>query len=1232
MNKKKKKTQFCILFLLTLLSILFFSIPTLSLHAETNLFTGVDNIEVEENSQFNLLQGVSAQTIDGTSLDVTVSNIICKTDNTYQYDGKNTINIGEAGTVYQVEYTATLPTDDSEVYTASRTIISVSKSNQTEESKDGKEIETEASTDSTEENQILKGGKTFKLENLNSTNYYVDLAADIPISNFTLECINDTEGEETCQDLVFEDNVKTIKAGELKLNVPEVVNNKSGKKHSYLYAHIGNVRVYYIGKLHIYSGESAGDYIYYTTDKQITNKTVYAVLKENDKITLSYSHNMDYEIKYQFQDKNGNVIENGPDGKTKDDIFGTDRVVSVTKNKNASISVDIPRGYKATVTAKDASGKTLHSEELGKMMAYDNSKDRNQIVLKDDSPKSMIYKEAFSIKNINEDLTITLRYEKVETLNFKAYMWTQTQYAKTRMKVHDNLEPTESNSNLTSTNHGFVWEFDGITNSEGTCELDQLEINSEIINVPMTYLANKTPITETTTLSTGTIVNLTVTSQGGTNGVNGKRHYRLEVTNCYEDLTISGGNMVGHSHKEYIIRTLEGVSDAAYYVWKEDIKAKGWISMKQDTKIGKARKENSYQDPIKLKRKIGYYSPEISFTTKEGEILQKNGDIGMQFGVADKPFVEYLIKTGDDDNNPSSFRVVTFKNWEKSEDGYYYLRGTTKLENFMKQSDAHGVTLINIKAQPIKIALNYLNGADELGISAPKAENITNLPEKQLGGENGYNVANNPTILVSNAIPTDKANEFVFDHWEIMATDQDDKNPLGYLTGEVKKDDNGNPLVTTSGSKYNVSSDLLGTIDKVFYLDGQPKEENTHAVITVRAVWKKRGNIPTIPYTVRYVIANVRDGQIDESSEKVIAERSHTVNEGAKLVSDLYQDNNKTLATSIQNVLTGDNQTGTDYTQGNSKWVIYEPKTTKQIESVSKDNNVATIYLIQGSDSINVEKIWNNENYQEKEVNVQLQRRVGDKAVWEAVEDKTITLNQDNQWKYTYSVDRYSDINNLIGYQYRVVELDNSGTVIEEGKTVELNGNIYQVGYTKDSQTNTWQITNTRLLDLTIGKVVSGELGDQSKKFTFDILLTDSKGTALNATFDYEGNIKAGYNQSITKPKDGTITFTNGKGQLTLSHGQQIIIKNLPADSKIVVSEQTEDGYSTSYLVDGEEKNVAEFQLVKDSIVEVINTKGMIPDTGLFGKTTGAIFAIVIGASGILCLGYLMMRKRKGMK
>lgn len=78
------------------------------------------------------------------------------------------------------------------------------------------------------------------------------------------------------------------------------------------------------------------------------------------------------------------------------------------------------------------------------------------------------------------------------------------------------------------------------------------------------------------------------------------------------------------------------------------------------------------------------------------------------------------------------------------------------------------------------------------------------------------------------------------------------------------------------------------------------------------------------------------------------------------LVTDLYQDGNKTLSASIQAVLEGENAYGTDYTR-EANWEVYEPATTKKIESVSPGNNVAEIYLIKKTASVTVTKGMNRQ-------------------------------------------------------------------------------------------------------------------------------------------------------------------------------------------------------------------------------------------------------------------------------
>ena len=50
-----------------------------------------------------------------------------------------------------------------------------------------------------------------------------------------------------------------------------------------------------------------------------------------------------------------------------------------------------------------------------------------------------------------------------------------------------------------------------------------------------------------------------------------------------------------------------------------------WNEMHPDTKIAKVGfgGKNKWTDPFRFQRQTGFYKPEISFTTKEGVVLQK---------------------------------------------------------------------------------------------------------------------------------------------------------------------------------------------------------------------------------------------------------------------------------------------------------------------------------------------------------------------------------------------------------------------------------------------------------------------------------------------------------------------------------------------------------------------------------------------------------------------------------
>ena len=139
------------------------------------------------------------------------------------------------------------------------------------------------------------------------------------------------------------------------------------------------------------------------------------------------------------------------------------------------------------------------------------------------------------------------------------------------------------------------------------------------------------------------------------------------------------------------------------------------------------------------------------------------------------------------------------------------------------------------------------------------------------------------------------------------------------------------------------------------------------------------------------------------------------------------------------------------------------------------------------------------------------------------------------------------------------------------------------------------------------------------KEFVFDIQASDSGGQALNGDYSYIGSVKAGFDTQSQKPDNGTLTFQNGKARITLKHGQQIQIKNLPVNAQITVTEQNKNGGSLT--------------LIKHSTVDVVNEKSDIAATGITDNIRGIGAGLGMAAIAVLSFGGLaLLRLKKGRK
>jgi hypothetical protein len=107
-----------------------------------------------------------------------------------------------------------------------------------------------------------------------------------------------------------------------------------------------------------------------------------------------------------------------------------------------------------------------------------------------------------------------------------------------------------------------------------------------------------------------------------------------------------------------------------------------------------------------------------------------------------------------------------------------------------------------------------------------------------------------------------------------------------------------------------------------------------------------------------------------------------------------------------------------------------------------------------------------------------------------------------------------------------------------------------------------------QVADVTVSKILTGKFANMTKSFTFTLRLTDNGGnpTGLGKTYSYVGDVLP--NTGASPPPNGALTLDyQGEAQFSLSHGQTINIKNLPADAKVQIIEDVGDSYEV--LING---------------------------------------------------------------
>ena len=181
---------------------------------------------------------------------------------------------------------------------------------------------------------------------------------------------------------------------------------------------------------------------------------------------------------------------------------------------------------------------------------------------------------------------------------------------------------------------------------------------------------------------------------------------------------------------------------------------------------------------------------------------------------------------------------------------------------------------------------------------------------------------------------------------------------------------------------------------------------------------------------------------------------------------------------------------------------------------------------------------------------------------------------------------------------YKDYKPSNNGTYsgqVETGKTSEVSVvNTYDEKY-----------------DISVSKKVKGNQGDKSKSFDFVLKLTGSDGLVVPDSVDAE--------------KDGsfeTMKVVDGEVKFTLSHGEKITFKKLPAGVRYEVTEAVTDGYKMTC-----DNNSGVLRTNAD--IGFVNTKNVgIPTAAM--TNTGVITAIAICCGGVVIAVVVMaVRKKK---
>ena len=533
-------------------------------------------------------------------------------------------------------------------------------------------------------------------------------------------------------------------------------------------------------------------YIYYKTETTSEDSDLIVRLAETDTIHLVYEktpNKVTYVVNY-----NGDSYTIGSDALPEEladlVVTGPDSVADNTTYVQG-VSVELPRGYSAQVQMSNKSG--YEEPSLGEYSepAYECNNEWTVEPEENTFTTSGLY----TISDVTEDLTVTVELKKRTEYQFSAtpafitHYFYNNDYGEGRQNRYtvDGNNPLETT--FTSNDHTFVFTTAVVPDGRNwEWVLDSFNINTETIVVP--YVNEEVPTASgTTTLTSGTVITLSAQYHA----INETRTYTLAISNCYENITITGGNLHGvGDHDEWVVQETAHIEPFEYLGATWTKLTPGEPMTFTYAERGRYYKAGSW--PVENERathyhwdggygyRAGYYeryegpTPYATLTHCQytGQSYYRENTI--RFKVAEgyvNPQIKYVTQTEVDQYDrvagvtlaqsasTDKYHLVTS---EPDEEGYYY---------FSLEGTETDPGLLSVRAELARYGVSY-----DIG-EGPVLTNVT-MPEYDYGGFygdetlQGYNIIDNQYVVIAKSAPVDTSNEYIFLYYTIEGDTSDD--------------------------------------------------------------------------------------------------------------------------------------------------------------------------------------------------------------------------------------------------------------------------------------------------------------------------------------------------------------------------------------------------------------------------------------------------------------------------